>query len=220
MDGFVPGQPILSKEQQEQVILNTFGIREPVQQQAPVQGEEVVQLTKAEYERLMAGNQVQEQTPVEQEVKTEVEPVADPLTEIDRIFGFLQPASEKEAEVVVEKEVAQEVKQPTAFELQTAEISRLKDETTNFYSKVGELAEKEYGMNQKEAISLVMGLTTEQLAQIAYVLKGVNAGVTANELVQSRKPQAPKSIASMSNATVPTNSAEQQYVPKRNPFTY
>ncbi len=46
MDGFVPGQPILSKEQQEQVILKTFGLGEPVQEQAPVQNEEVVQLTK------------------------------------------------------------------------------------------------------------------------------------------------------------------------------
>ena len=220
MDGFVPGQPILSKEQQEQVILKTFGLGEPVQEQAPVQNEEVVQLTKAEYERLMAGNQVQEQTAVEQEVQTEAEPVVDPLSEIDRIFGFLQPESGKETEAVVEQEVTQTVVQPTALELQTAEITRLQDETKNFYSKVGELAEKEYGMSQKEAISLIMGLTTEELAQIAYVKKGISAGATANELVQSRKPQAPNSIASMNNATVPTNVVEQEYVPQRNPFTF
>lgn len=220
MDGFVPGQPILSKEQQEQVILKTFGLSEPVQEQTTVQNEEVVQLTRAEYERLMTGNQAQEQTPVEQEVQTEVEPVIDPLSEIDRIFGFLQPETEKEPDPVVEQPVTQPVSQPTALELQTAEITRLQDETKNFYSKVGELAEKEYGMSQKEAISLIMGLTTEELAQIAYVKKGINAGATANELVQSRKPQAPKTIASMNNATVPTNVVEQEYVPQRNPFTF
>lgn len=70
--------------------------------------------------------------------------------------------NQEKAEAVVEQDVTQTVVQPTALELQTAEITRLQDETKNFYSKVGELAEKEYGMSQKEAISLIMGLTTER----------------------------------------------------------
>ncbi len=128
--------------------------------------------------------------------------------------------AEKDAEPVVETQPVVEKAQPTALELQTAEITRLQEETKSFYSGIGEIAEKQYGMSQKEAISLIMGLTTEELAQIAYVKKGVTAGKTANELIPSKKPQAPSSIAGMSPATPVVNNVEQEYVPQRNPFTF
>ncbi len=70
MSQFVPGQPILSREQQEQVIMNTFGIREPMPEVTQeVQNEETVQLTKAEYEQLLAGRQQTEPIQEQQVVR-------------------------------------------------------------------------------------------------------------------------------------------------------
>lgn len=201
---FVPGMPMLSPEQQEEVIRNNFGIvTEKVVDEVLVVAEEtkeeMVQLSKQQYEELISRSNHQQETPVVEEQE-----IVDPMSYIDQLFSFAQTEPVKKEEQVL-KDI--EVEEPKANTDYYDEIVRLKDESKNFYASIGQEAEK-IGMNGNEAIGIVMAMSPTKLAEIAMIIKQVDAGKTADEILGKSQKPTMKTVATERPITVISGAGE------------
>jgi len=225
MSDFQPGKPMFSAEQTEAAIVGHFNRGLPeMQQQTEVQQqeqqEEVVQLSKADYDELIALRQRQsqstEQSATQQQTTEEAEHF-DPMKALDELFSYVAETEDEGSPKELEPEVVT-TQQTKSQEAQ--QIDRVKEYTMNFYGEVGRIAESKYGLSQKQAIDIVAALTPDEIAQVAYAKITTQRQQATSSLPKPVRMNPPKTISGGQSATLPTNGQQEAYQRKeRNPFT-
>ena len=196
MNGFSPGVPLYTAEQQEDIIRQSFGISPDVQETIvpQVPQEELVQISKAELESLKS-----KQQPVV-EKQEEVKPNEDYASFLDQLLMIEPVVAEKEEVPVTEekKEVPEKDNQ----------LRRLQEESKTYYVSIGQEAEK-MGMSGREAIDMVLAMTPIELAEVAFIKKQISLGKTTDDIFGKKQPLPQmKTIATESPAII-TNRYQQ-----------
>ena len=215
MEGFLPGQPMFTKDQTEATIAAHFDRSLPVAEQQiedEVNTEEVVQIPKAEYERLMSTVQVPEQQPTTEQIEVE-DNSQDVMSTIDELFRFIEMPVANEEQQANQEPVAEKVEQP-----QNQPMDRLKEDAKVFYSETGRIARERYGLSEKQTVDIVTRLTPDDLAQIAYAKVMMDRDERVASIPKVERP-IPKSTIVTSASTKQPVSNSQSYERQRNPFT-
>ena len=223
MSDFQPGKPMFSAEQTEAAIVGHFNRGMPeMQQQAevqqPEQQEEVVQLSKADYDELIALRQQQSQSTEQSAThqQTVEEEHFDPMKALDELFSYVAETEDEGSLKEPEPEIA-DTQQTKSQEAQ--QIDRVKEYTMNFYGEVGRIAESKYGLSQKQAVDIVAALTPDEIAQVAYAKIMTQRQQATSNLPKHVRMNPPKTISGGQSATLPANSQQEVYERKeRNPF--
>ena len=223
MNEFQPGKPMFSSDQVEAAINGHFnrGMPKPEVQQPVELQEEMIQLTKADYEALMA-SRIQQPEKAEQSAETQQEVPQqehfDPMKALDELFSNIAAAGVEGEPETKSEEIP---KQEPVKSVEAQQIDRVKEYTNNFYGEVGRIAETKYGINQKQAVDIVANLTPDEIAQVAYAKILTQKQQAVNNLPKPIRMNPPKTISGGQSATLPTNSQQEVYQrTERNPFAY
>lgn len=225
---FKPGQPMFASDNVSQVVFGHFdrgANLEELQEGQPVEVEqepaETVQLSRAEYEKLLGKQTDVEQPANEQQQQTEeVQTGSDPLQALDDLFDLIANSDQKEKteEVPAETQEAEPKKDEPKSEPNP--LDRAKEYANHYYGEISQIAGQKYGMTQQETMDIMNSLTTEDMAQVAYAKKATLAQQRAESIPKQVRPNPPKTVMGGKSVVVPESSQRVVYErAERNPFT-